>query len=395
MLAIFEPIFHNVSKTLCILFTAFIMALIDSGSTVYGEASSAQGKSNALPVATSMVTLQNSYSATRRFPGRINAAQVSDVGFQVSGEVAEVLVEVGDRVAKGDKLALLVPERLQLRLGELEAARAEAQAIQKRAESELKRIQGLFEDGFIRKQDLDDAIATRDASAARVRQLTRNIENANVDLEDATLRAPFKGVIVNRYLDAGVIVTPGQPIIRLNKKGILEALIGVPVRFARNISIGDQLQAFSRDLRAAAIVKGIGDEVNLATQTVTIRLEIINDPGFIPGGLVRLELTEERRTRGAWIPALALSESYRGLWSVFVVDDIENDIGTIVRKDIEIIHIGNQRVYVRGTLEDGDRVVAAAPFRFVPGQRVQVVDTAKVSPPHQKYERQTAAIASE
>lgn len=327
-----------------------------------------------LPVATARIALQDSYRASRRFPGRINAAQVSDVGFQVSGEIAEVLVEVGDRVTEGDGLARLDPERLELRISELQASRAEANASLRRADAALERTQELFNDGFATRQDLDDATAERDGLRARVRQLSRSIENARVDLDDATLQAPFSGVIVGRYLDAGVTVSAGQPVVRINEQGSLEALIGVPARFARNIAIGDEFEVTAKDLRATAQVRGIGDEVELATQTVAIRLEIAEDPGFIPGGLVRLELEEERRTRGAWAPALALTESYRGLWSVYVVQEIQDGVGVIARKDVEVVHIGNERVFIRGTIENGDQVVAAAPFRFVPGQQVRVVD---------------------
>ena len=63
----------------------------------------------------------------------------------------------------------------------------------------------------------------------------------------------------------------------------------------------------------------------------------------------------------------------RGLWSVYVVVG-EGENTRIARKDVEIIHIGNERMFVRGALEDGDRVVAAAPFRFVPGQNVEVTE---------------------
>lgn len=327
-----------------------------------------------LPVSTVRIALQDSYLASRRFPGRINAAQVSDVGFQVGGEIAEVLVQVGDRVEGGQDLARLDPERLRLRLSELEAARAEANASLRRAEATLERTQGLADDGFATNQNLDDATAERDTFLARVRQLTRSIENAQVDVADATLRAPFSGIIVGRYLDAGATVSAGAPVLRLNQQGRLEALIGVPVRFARNITIGDEFEVTTKDLRSTAQVKGIGDEVELATQTIAIRLEITEDPGFIPGGLVRLELEEERRNRGAWAPALSLTESYRGLWSVYVVTDIDNNVGTIARKDVEILHIGNEKIFIRGTIEDGDQVVAAAPFRFVPGQRVRVTE---------------------
>ena len=338
------------------------------------RAASAAEAAEPLPVATAAVSLQDSYRAVRRFPGRINAAQVSDVGFQVGGEVVEVLVEVGDAVEAGQPLARLDPERLRLRIEELRAARAEARASLQRAEATLERTIELFANGFATQQNIDDATAERDGLRARVQQFDRSLENAQVDLSDAALQAPFSGVIVGRYLDAGVTVTAGQPVVRINEQGSLDALVGVPARFARRIAAGDVFNVMSTDLVAAARVTGVGDEIDAATQTVAIRLEIKEDPGFIPGGLIRLELEEERRSRGAWVPALALSESYRGLWSVYVVVEDEAGDSRIARKDVEVIHIGNERVFVRGTLENGDRVVAAAPFRFVPGQKVRVID---------------------
>ena len=362
-----------------ILWVAALAALVILGLTLARgmlamRAAAAAEAAEPLPVATATVSLQDSYRAVRRFPGRINAAQVSDVGFQVGGEVVEVLVEVGDPVAAGEPLARLDPERLRLRIEELRAARAEARASLQRAESTLDRTIELFANGFATQQNIDDATAERDGLRARVRQFDRSLENAAVDLDDAALQAPFSGVIVGRYLDAGVTVTAGQPVVRINEQGSLDALVGAPARFARRITVGDVFNVMSTDLVATARVTGVGDEIDTATQTVAIRLEIKEDPGFIPGGLIRLELEEERRNRGAWVPALALSESYRGLWSVYVVEEDEAGDNRIARKDIEVIHIGNERVFVRGTLENGDRVVAAAPFRFVPGQKVRVID---------------------
>ena len=349
------------------------------------RAASAEEGTRLLPVETVRVSLQDSYRAARRFPGRISAAQVSDVGFQVGGEVIEVLVEVGDAVEAGAPLARIDATRLKLRIGELQASQAEARASLARAEATLERTRALLKDGFATAQNLDDIVAERDGLRARVRQLGRALENARVDLKDANLRAPFSGVVVGRYLDAGATVAAGQPIVRLNENGALEATVGVPGRFARRITVGDAFTLTSADLSASAVVTGVGDEIDEATQTVSVRLEIAEDPGFIPGGLVRISLEEERRGRGAWTPALALAESYRGLWSVYVVepdetsgDDGGEREGVIVRKDVEIIHIGNERVYVRGALEDGDLVVTAAPFRFVPGQRVRPVERTPV-----------------
>ena len=368
--------FFNLFKGMIwlIVFAAILGAgLFSARGLLALRAADAGSQAAPLPVSVVEVALQDSYRAVRRFPGRIAAAQVTDVSFQVGGEITEILVNVGDRIEAGAPLARLDPERLGLRIAELDAARAEAAASLVRAEANLQRTERLLDEGFATNQALDAIVAERDGLRARVRQLARSLENARVDLADATLRAPFSGVVVNRYLDAGVTVSAGQAVLRINENGALEATIGVPARFARRIRLGDDFTVSSTDLSTTGAVTGIGDQIDEATRTVLIRLEIIEDPGFIPGGLVRIDLEEERRNRGVWVPALALSEGVRGLWSVYVVVD-DGEGARIARKDVEIIHIGNDRMFVRGTLQDGDRVVAAAPFRFVPGQRVDVTE---------------------
>ncbi|WP_306250733.1 efflux RND transporter periplasmic adaptor subunit [Parvularcula sp. IMCC14364] len=333
-----------------------------------------------LPVAVETAKIQDRYSASRRFPGRIEAAQVSDVAFQVAGEVADVSARIGDRVTAGQALAQLDPVRLRNRQRELQAALDEAAASLTRAEATISRIEGLVGDGYATEQSLDDITAERNALRARARQLEQSLATARQDLNDAVLRAPFDGVVVQRYVDSGATVNSGQPIVRINASGKLDALIGIPASFAARMRIGDTHTLEAATLFADAELTGIGDAINSSTQTVTARFEITEDPGFVPGGLVRLKLDEERLATGIWVPATALNESYRGLWSVYIVIDNENDDQIIARKDVEIIHIGDSRVFVTGTLEEGDRVVTAAPFRFVPGQRVTIVETATTLP---------------
>ncbi len=353
----------------------FIGVALTYGLAALRAANAQEGK---VPPPVEVVTVlsQDSYRAIRRFPGRIDAAQVSDLSFQVGGEITQVLAKVGDKVAEGDPLARLDETRLKNRIGELKASRTEADAALTRAQASLERIRALREEGFSTDQDLDNITAERDGFRARIRQLNRSLANAEEDLADSTLTAPYGGVVVNRYLDAGATVAAGQSILRLNETGILEALIGVPPLFARRISTGDVFSLSSDGLTTDGVVTGIGDAVERATQTVSIRLEITEDPGFIPGSLVRLTLNEERRETGFWVPAQSLTEGFRGLWSVYVITQDENNTNVVARKDVEILHVGNERLFVRGTLEDGDRVVTAAPSRFVPGQQVTPIEAA-------------------
>ncbi|MEO1656605.1 MAG: efflux RND transporter periplasmic adaptor subunit [Pseudomonadota bacterium] len=343
-----------------------------AGRGVVTNAAEGESVAEPLPVAVMEVRYQDTYRQERRFSGRILAAQVADVSFEVSGEIEDVLVEVGDLVEEGAVLARLDPVRLDIRASEAAAQLAEARAVFSTADATRDRIVDLLGQGFATDQELDNADAERNAARERVRALERSLARAKEDLEDTTLRAPFAGYVVGRYIDGGTVVQIGQPVVRINQKAELEAEISIPTELARYIEVGDRFALATSDREADGIVRGISEDVDRLTRSRKVRLAIEEDPGFVPGTLVRIGLTQERRGTGVWVPTAALQESYRGLWSTYVVET-EDDEQVIRRKDVEIISIGDGQVFVTGTLEDGDQVVTTSPFRFVPGQKVQII----------------------
>jgi hypothetical protein len=82
-------------------------------------------------------------------------------------------------------------------------------------------------------------------------------------------------------------------------------------------------------------------------------------------------LDAEVAAAGFWVSLSALSESQRGLWSVFAIKATQ--AGQVVEtRLVEIIHRGDDAVYVRGTLLDGEQIVTGGTARIVPGQLVSV-----------------------
>ena len=87
------------------------------------------------------------------------------------------------------------------------------------------------------------------------------------------------------------------------------------------------------------------------------------------GSVVRLSLPQEIPTRGVWLPVSALTESDRGLWSVYAAREVEG----AYRAEpglVEIIHQTGEAVYVRGALRDGDQVIVDGLQRITPNQPV-------------------------
>ncbi|GAA3957470.1 efflux RND transporter periplasmic adaptor subunit [Allohahella marinimesophila] len=382
------------SRTLVLLM--MLAAGVFFGGSLYAVRSEEVRQSpKPLPVNVVRVHEQDSFVATHKYAGRIATGQVSDLGFQLSGELVELLVNEGSQVKAGAALARLDTARAEENLTQLKAQRNEADSALQQAESSLRRVQDLIGKGFANQQDLDDRKAQRDGLRSRIVAIESNIRVAERDLEDSTLYAPFAGQILQRFVDQGSVVQAGQPVLRLNQSGALEARIGVPVNARKRVSEGERFKLTAGGLEAEGVVTALVSDVNTGTRTLTAILQIENDPGFVPSDLVRLELDEIQRQTGIWVPAHALNEGLRGLWSVYVAvpageqttDESMPQVHELVRKDVEILAVQSRQIYVRGTLEDGDLVVADSTMRFVPGQLVSVVSNTTLPEAAQPEER--------
>ena len=101
-------------------------------------------------------------------------------------------------------------------------------------------------------------------------------------------------------------------------------------------------------------------------------------PGMLTGDTVTLTLENRITQRGSWLPLSALTEGERGLWSLYVVeslDDTGNNLAAthrVVRRTVDVVHQDAERVFVRGALTPDQRVVATGLQRVVPGQLVRL-----------------------
>jgi len=168
----------------------------------------------------------------------------AELAFPISGRLAEIAVEEGDRVAAGELLARLEPERFRQAVAEargrveaqaavvarLEAgtrpqeirkARADvaaAEAERDNAERRLRRLRDLSEQQFVPEQQLDDAEAARRTARARLEAARAELARREEDLADTRLKAPAAGVVRNRLMEPGEVASPRTPVLTLARR---------------------------------------------------------------------------------------------------------------------------------------------------------------------------------
>lgn len=147
-------------------------------------------------------------------PGVVNAAaeleaeQRVNVSPKRQGILEELFVEEGDRVEAGQPLARMDAGDLQERLRELKAQLVSAQAQLERSRSELERNERLYRQSAISLSDYNTVRSTFLVEQAAVHAASQRLEARRVEQADLIVRAPFSGVVTQRFADPGAFVTP-------------------------------------------------------------------------------------------------------------------------------------------------------------------------------------------
>ncbi|MDF1838709.1 MAG: biotin/lipoyl-binding protein [Planctomycetota bacterium] len=391
--------------------------------------------SKARPMPVRVLTLgQAKVESTQgRYTGIVQAGREVAVGVNVGGQVQEVLVNEGDFVEAGAPIMQLDQRRLnaglesmqaqiqgaQARLDELvagprketiAAARANRSALQEElrlAELRLVRRRGLLESSSISQEEVDVNNAqvltirarlqgaeasleelvngTRPeilaAQRATLAGLQASLVSLEIDLADSRVSAPFSGRIQQVLVHEGAVVPAGTGVVLLVETGALEAHFGLSDKHAHLLQ-GDRFSVEVGGQVLTVLDKRSLPNLDPSARTLPWILDLDTrdaDPAIHPGQVATLSWTRDLGQPGWRIPLSALTEGVRGMWTGFVVVEIDGD-SHVQAVDLEIIHTLADAVVVRGALKAGDRLLLDGVDRIVAGQRVQVTHPTEDQP---------------
>ena len=346
-------------------------------------ASSSEAPQTAKPyyhkVAATTLNSQQHYTIPRRYTGVVKAQQSADLGFELIGKVIKLYADEGEQVTAGTVLAELDTQLLQRERDQLHAQIKETEAQLTLTQKTLQRINSLKAKGYASSQQKDELISQSDALKATLERLDVALAANQTRLDKSRLIAPFTGVISRRFIDTGVIVTNGAPVLRLLETTAMEARIGLPVAKLDEITI-DQIVALEiADQPLNGKVIAIGSDVDATTRTVTTRIALSQPPQYVVDGtLIDLLLTETVAAQGFWVPMTALSDGIRGLWNVYLLEPVpvaepvtKTNLYQIATRDVQIEYTDSENAYVTGISAANIAIVEAGLQRLVPGQIVR------------------------
>ena len=322
------------------------------------------------------VALQSSYTKSRKVYGLVEPTTQANLGFELAGVVAELLVKEGDVVTKGQALAKLDILRLQAQKEEVAAALKRAKADATLAQISSERVAELVSAKLESSQRLDEANANLDAANALVNEVSARSERITVEVEKSTLRAPFDGQIVSQLLDEGTVVNSGDTLFSLLAQSQLEARIGLPTQTPLALKIGQSYSLAFNELEIESTLVSISQQRNRATRAIDAIFTIDEagaDSAFMmPGDIVSLSVDVTIQKSGTWVPTSALGNGVRGLWTLFVVSEVDSE-QHIQPRSVQVEYVKGDRAYVSGAIKDGEKLVINGIQRLTPNQVVSNV----------------------
>lgn len=379
------------------------------------------------PVKT-MVVVAGGDTHIRMFPGKAEASKRAELAFQVPGLITSLPVKEGQRIAKGATIAQLRQVEFESRLksaqAQLDQARADLSALRvgerpeqqlrleaqvraaearvANAKAEYDRSSRLVATGAVAREEFDrnqaayrvtqeELTAARqalekgavartediEAQEANVRSLEARVVDAQLQLSDSTLVAPYDGVIAQRFVEQNQNVQAKQPIVKFQDVDEIDVLVDVPETVMANLRLSDivGIQAeFSGapGLHFPAHIKEVAQRADATTQTFQVRIALKTPPGvnLLPGMSATVTITYRRAAvlgRAIFVPIAALFKDSGGRQIVWIIGPDQ----VVTSRPVKIGAASGGNIEVIDGLQPGDRIAVAGVTQLREGLKVR------------------------
>jgi RND family efflux transporter MFP subunit len=297
-----------------------------------------------------------------RFPGRVRAVQRAELAFNVPGQLVELPVREGQKLAAGDLIARLDPATFEVRLA---SARAEFE----KAEVDYERVRKIWE------QSQAVAEAEVDQKRTAMEFARASFDTARKDLEDTRMTAPFAGTVTKRHVENFSNVQAKQVVVSLQNPQELEIVINVPERVVRNESrraAGYATFEGVADRRIPVTLKAFSAEADPQTQTyeAVLALEKTSGLTILPGMSAEVFALagEDASDAVVAIPLKAVFAGPDAKPHVWVVDP---ETSRVSQRAVETGAVQGGDILVTAGLTAGERIVTAGVSQLREGMLVR------------------------
>jgi HlyD family secretion protein len=302
---------------------------------------------------------------------------------RAAGRLQDISVRLGDRVARGQRIAKIEDFELQEQVKQQEAALEVSRATIRQREADLQlaqtnaeRSRNLFARQLLPKQTLDDtearyqaAVAQLDLARAQNTQSTARLDELKINLQNTIIVSPVDGFVARRAADPGAFVGQNAPVVDVVDIGQVRLVANIVEKDLKSLQPGDETQvevdAFPGETFMGRVAR-VAPVLDPATRTAPIEIEIPN-PGFRlkPGMYARVSVKTDERKKALLVPANAVVDT-GGRRGVFMAAD--ND--TVSFRPVMVGIEDSNQIEILDGLSEGDRIVTTGAAGLRDGDRV-------------------------
>ena len=219
--------------------------------------------------------------------GSLAAWQEALIGAEANGlQITDVRVNVGDRVKRGDVLAMLQSDTLKAELAQSEGTLAEAIASALEARVQTDRAKSLQQQGFFSDAQLSQALATDAIAQARVQSARAAVQLQSVRLSQTQVKAPDDGIISSRQASVGSVVNSGSELFRLIRQGRIEWRAEVSASDIGRIKVGANVKISAASGQVLqGKVRMIAPSMDAQTRNALVYVDLLDQTGSARAGM--------------------------------------------------------------------------------------------------------------
>jgi RND family efflux transporter MFP subunit len=362
--------------TLSAALTAVVL-LAACGDKADTSAATSGAKAAARPALTVALVLPQKveWPQTLAANGNIVAWQEAVIGAELTGlRITEVLVNVGDRVKRGQPLAKVATDTVAADLAQARASVTEAEAALAEAKANAERSKQLQAQGFISPQATIQVLTAEQTTGARLAAARARAQAEEVRMAQTRIVAPDDGVISARTATVGSLTQPNQELFRLIRGGRLEWRAEVTAAELARIAPGTRATLTTADgKRIEGTVRSVAPAVDPATRNGLVYVDVPPGTAARAGTFARGEFELGRE------PALTLPQSAVVLRDGFAYVFLVNAENRVVQNKVAVGRRVGDRVEIVSGLPASAGVVETGGGFLADGDTVRVVDAATPS----------------
>jgi len=308
----------------------------------------------------------------QEFIGTVYYREVSDVSAEVSGRVEIVTFEEGQRTRDGEALIKLDSELLEKKLQAHEALYEEILVNLERARNDLERIGNLYKKRIVAEKEYDDQMYQVKGLEKKSNALRAEVERLEIEIKKATIKAPFKGVVIKKHVARGEWVSPGKTVATIARDDTVDIIVDIPEDITKYLTPGMNAKVVVAGMKKNGIIVTIIPRGDVATRMFPVKIRISNLSSIFEGMEARVRLPVGKKITTLLVPRDAVVNMF-GKTVVFAVVD-----GKAMIIPAQVMGYKGMKVGINAQkISKGMKVVVKGNERLRDGQPVTIIKEVK------------------